>query len=59
MERIQVTRQQFDRIEAAWSICSHGNGRKAVGQWSKTFRECVADVLGREPGDTFTLSVQE
>jgi hypothetical protein len=57
METISVTQQQFDRIEAAWAICSHGNARKAVGGWSKTFRECVAEVIGRDPADTFTLDI--
>jgi hypothetical protein len=55
METIQVTQEQFQRIEAAWEICSFGSARKAVGAWSKTFRECVSEVIGREPADSFTL----
>jgi hypothetical protein len=57
METIPVTQEQFARIEAAWEICSFGNARKAVGAWAKTFHECVAEVIGREPADTFTLVV--
>jgi hypothetical protein len=54
-EQITVTQQQFDRIEAAWAICAYGNGRRTTGAWARTFRECVADVLGYEPADKFAL----
>ena len=55
--QITVTALQFERIEAAWGICSYGNGRKTVGEWSKTFRECVSEVLGYEAPEQFALVV--
>jgi hypothetical protein len=56
-QQIKVTQEQFDHIEAAWAICSYGNARKAVGDWSKTFRECVAEVIGHAPADEFTFDI--
>jgi len=55
MQTIKVTAKQMEAIEAAWSICSHGNARKATGIWSKRFRDCVAEVIGYEPEDAFSL----
>jgi hypothetical protein len=56
-ERIAVTAHQFARIEAAWAICSFGNGRRAAGAWGRSFRECAAEVLGRELPDAFSLAI--
>lgn len=55
VEVIDVTPEQFDAIEAAWSICSWRHPQKAKELWSTAFRGCVADVIGREPPDEFTL----
>jgi hypothetical protein len=54
---IKVTQEQFDRIEAAWAICAYGNGRRATGEWARSFRDCVRDVLGYEPASIFSLIV--
>jgi hypothetical protein len=54
-EVIEVTPAQFDAIEAAWSICSWRDPRRAKELWATAFRGCVADVIGREPPDEFTL----
>lgn len=56
IERLYVTQAQFDRIEAAWEICSNGR-RSANGEWAKTFDECVREVVGRDVPASFTLRV--
>jgi hypothetical protein len=55
IEQLHVTPAQFDAIEAAWDICSFGNSRKATQEWGRAFRQCVAEVIGREPPDAFRL----
>ena len=57
MQVITVTQVQFNRIEAAWEICSFGNGRKATGAWARTFSDCVAEALGYTPEGDFALAV--
>lgn len=59
VQRVTVTAKQRERIEAAWSICAYGNGRKAIEGWAKAFRDCVAEVLGYEPPAAFTLVVSD
>lgn len=54
---VKVSQAQFDRIEAAWDICSYGNGRKAQGLWAKSFNQCVSEVLGFAAPECFKLVV--
>ncbi len=57
-ESIEVTQEQYDRVEALWDILTAGRNSRKVGQ-SATFRDCVARVLGFAPPDNFALVVAE
>jgi hypothetical protein len=56
-EQIEVTKAQFDRIEAAWEICAYGSRRIASGKWAKTFDDCVQEVIGHAVPESFSLKV--